>query len=65
MAGEKSPISSRNSVPPSASSIRPLRVWMAPVKAPFSWPNSSLSSRFSLRAAQLTLMKGPLARGLE
>ena len=37
----------------------------APVKAPFSWPNSSLSSSVSVRAAQLTLMNGPLARGLE
>jgi hypothetical protein len=39
--GEISPISSRNSVPLSASSKRPLRALMAPVKAPFSWPNSS------------------------
>jgi hypothetical protein len=34
----------------------------APVKAPFSWPNSSLSIRFSGSAAQLTLMNGPVAR---
>ena len=38
---EISPISSRNSVPPSASSKRPLRCASAPVNAPFSWPNSS------------------------
>jgi hypothetical protein len=30
----------------------------APVKAPFSCPNSSDSSRLSGMAAQLTLMKG-------
>ncbi len=34
----------------------------APVKAPFSWPNSSDSSRFSGIAAQLTVMNGFLAR---
>ena len=33
---------------------------MALVKAPFSWPNSSLSSRFSGSAAQLTAIMGPL-----
>jgi hypothetical protein len=31
-----SPISSRNSVPPSAISKRPLRVVIAPVNEPFS-----------------------------
>ena len=36
-----SPISSRNSVPPSACSKRPRRIVCAPVKAPRSWPNSS------------------------
>ena len=64
VAGENSPISSRNSVPPEACSIRPLRAAMAPVKAPFSCPNSSLSSRLSLRAAQLTFTNGPRQRGL-
>ena len=33
-----------NSVPPSATSNKPGLVATAPVKAPFSWPNSSLSS---------------------
>ncbi len=37
---------------------------MAPVKAPFSWPNSSDSSRVSVRAAQETATNGPSARGL-
>ena len=37
-------ISSRNSVPPSASSKRPTRSVLASVKAPFTWPNSSLSN---------------------
>ena len=51
----RSPISSRKSVPPWASSNRPCRRVSAPVKAPFSCPNSSLSIRPAGRAAQLTL----------
>ena len=58
-----SPISSSSSVPPSASSKRPLRSASAPVKAPRSWPKSSLSSTPSGSAAQLTLMKGFSRRG--
>ena len=38
-----SPISSRNTVPPSAASKAPRRAAWAPVNEPFSWPNSSLS----------------------
>ena len=53
IAGEMSPISSRKIVPLSASSNRPLRRASAEVNAPRSWPNSSLSSRVSGRAAQL------------
>ena len=60
----KSPISSRKMVPPEAASNRPARAWCAPVKAPRTWPNSSLSKRASLRAAQLTLTYGPSRRGL-
>ena len=53
-----SPISSRNSVPPSASSNFPIRWLAAPVKAPRSWPNSSDSiSSFGI-AAQFTSTKG-------
>ena len=55
-------ISSSSSVPPFASSNLPMRRATAPVNAPFSWPNSSDSSRFSGIAAQLTEMNGPLAR---
>ena len=54
-------------MPPSAISILPLRRYCAPVKAPFSWPNSSLSSRLSGRAPQLTATIGevpPLAVGV-
>ena len=40
-AGEVSPISSRNRVPPSACWNRPMRSSWAPVKAPFLWPKSS------------------------
>ena len=61
-AGVTSPISSRNSVPLSASSKRPSLRLMAPVKAPFSWPNSSDSSSVSASAPQLTLTNGPSAR---
>ena len=53
-----SPISSRNSVPPLARSNRPIFRATAPVNAPFSWPNSSLSRRFSGMAAQLTVTNG-------
>src|SRR5467141_1813621 len=59
-----SPISSRNRVPPSAASNLPSRRATAPVNAPFSWPNSSLSTSSRENAAQLTGMNGPLARGL-
>ena len=57
-----SEISSSSSVPPLASSNLPMRRPSAPVKAPFSWPNSSDSRRFSGIAAQLTVMNGFLAR---
>ena len=59
--GEMSPISSRKSVPPCADSNLPLRRAIAPVKAPFSWPNSSLSSSVSVRAAQFMATNGPSA----
>src|SRR5207247_479316 len=42
-ASDNSPISSRKTVPPSASSINPGLSAMAPVKAPRTCPNSSLS----------------------
>ena len=50
----RSPISSRKSVPPSASSKRPWRRLTAPVNAPFSCPKSSLSIRLGGSAAQFT-----------
>ena len=56
--GERLPISSRNSVPPSAASKRPTRRLVAPVKAPASAPNSSLSSSSSGRAPALTFTNG-------
>src|SRR5205807_2451710 len=58
-----SPISSRNSVPPSASSNFPARSANAPVKLPFMCPNSSLSISSVGIAAQFTSTKGPRARG--
>ena len=48
-------------VPWCASSKRPTFWLMAPVKAPFSWPNSSLSRRPVGMAAQLSLTKVRLA----
>jgi len=48
-----SPISSRNRVPPSATSNLPARCSVAPVNAPRTWPNSSLSAIDSGNAAQL------------
>ena len=51
-------ISSRNTVPPSACSNLPMRFFTAPVKAPSSWPNSSLSMMLSGRAPQFTATKG-------
>ena len=59
-----SPTSSRNSVPPCASRKRPARSLAAPVKAPFTWPKSSLSIRSAGMAAQLTATKGRSARTL-
>ena len=59
-----SPTSSRKSVPPLACSNHPLRSRSAPVKAPLTWPNSSLSRMFSLRAAQLSGTNGLYRRGL-
>ena len=63
MAGEMSPISSRKIVPPSASANRPGLSRLASVNAPALWPNSSLSSSVSGRAAQLTATKGFFLRG--
>ncbi len=58
MAGDISVISSRNRVPPDAASIRPLFIVVAPVKAPFSWPKSSLASSLEGSATQFTFTKG-------
>src|SRR5258708_37793895 len=53
-----SPISSRKSVPRSAASKRPTLRATAPVKAPLSWPKSSLSSNPRGIAAQFSFTKG-------
>ena len=58
-----SPISSRNTTPPSAARKIPTALPSAPVKAPFSWPNSWLSANVDDRAPQLTGTKGLEARG--
>src|SRR3990172_5395638 len=59
-----SPISSRKSVPPSAAAMRPRRALVAPVNAPLTWPNSSLSRSASGIAPQLTGTSAFAARGL-
>ena len=61
-AGGMSPTSSSSSVPPSASSNRPILRRSAPVNDPFSWPNSSLSSSESFKTAQLSATNGPARR---
>ena len=50
-------------MPSLAVSKRPARSRTAPVKAPRTWPKSSLSSSSPGRAAALTATKGPLRRG--
>ena len=64
IASGMSPISSRNSVPFSASRNAPERSLVAPVNEPFTWPNSSLSSRSAGMAAQLTAMNELFLRRL-
>ena len=59
----RSPISSRNSVPPSAASKRPIRRSRAPVKAPFSCPKSSDATSADGIAAQFTRMNAREDRG--
>ncbi len=54
MAGDAVAISSRKMVPPSAWRNFPSRSAVAPVKAPATWPKSSLSSSVSLRQPQAT-----------
>ena len=56
-------ISSRKSVPPSASSKRPARSTFASVKAPLTWPNSSLSKTPSESPPAFTVTSGRAARG--
>ena len=65
MSRRNSPISSRNSVPPSASWNLPRCLSLAPVNEPFSWPNRMDSIRFSGIAPQLTVTKGLPARSDE
>ena len=50
-------------MPPSACSKRPRRCATAPEKAPFSWPNSSLSTSSAGTAAQFIFTKGWARRG--
>ena len=54
-------ISSRKSVPPSATSSKPGLAARASVKAPFSYPNISDSRRLSGSAAQLISRNRPAA----
>ena len=61
-AGERLPISSRKSVPPFADSNRPMRSRVAPVNAPASAPNNSLSSNWSGSAPAFTFTKAVFRR---
>ena len=63
-SGGISAISSRKSVPVSATSRSPRLAATAPVKAPFSWPKSSLASSSSVKTAQLSARNGRSRRGL-
>ncbi len=58
-------ISSRNRLPLEACSNLPIRFCVAPVNAPDSWPNNSLSIMVSGRAPQLTGTNRPSPRGLK
>ena len=62
--GVISPISSRNTVPPSAVSNRPRFCCRASVNAPRSWPKSSLSSSCSGSAEHVMFTNGLAARSL-
>ena len=57
---DSSPTSSRNSVPPSASSNSPARSVAAPVNAPRVWPNSSASSSSSLERRAVDRAEAPV-----
>ena len=63
-SGDSSPTSSRSRVPVCASSKRPIRRSVAPVNAPRSCPNISLSTRSRGIAAQFTRTNGLSLRGL-
>ena len=58
------PISSKNTVPEFASSIRPCLVVVALVNDPFMWPKSSLSNSVPTSAPQSTTTKGRSRRKL-
>ena len=62
LVGSRSPISSRKIVPLSAISKRPIRSATAPVKAPFTWPNISLSKSDREMPPRFTMTNGPDAR---
>src|SRR6266478_6064000 len=61
VAGDISPISSRKNVPPRAAANSPCLSRTAPVNDPFTWPNSSDSSRLSGSAPQLSEKNPPSA----
>ncbi len=62
MSRGRSPISSKKSVPPAASSTLPGTRRSAPVNAPRSCPKSSLSTSGPGSVVQSTVTKGPSAR---
>jgi len=58
------PEAAGETVPPEALPKGPRRIWVAPVKLPFSWPNSSLSISVGATAPQSMGMNGFNRRGL-
>ena len=58
------PISSKKMLPPSAISNSPFFGEIAPVKAPFTWPNRLLSRSSGGRLPEWTVTNGRLRRGL-
>ncbi len=63
-SGERFPISSRNSVPPSAISKAPFLSLIAEVKDPFRCPNNSLEAKSLGIAPQSSATNGPSRRVL-
>src|SRR3989442_431847 len=65
VAGDISPISSRKNVPPRAAANMPCLSRTAPVNDPFTWPNSSDSSRVSVGMCLSAGLRAPVGHHRE